>query len=172
MDCLVNYIGLKGCCEEEPESGVYLNDLPGITLESIEKISEREQVSYKGVWNDIQKRALRKFGREFTSKLSELYNTNCCNEDCSIEDLICGSKESLIDVLLFSFGIQLMLERLYSSRLNSFTTIDRDQAAELKDFYQVEYERALELAVKNLPKSLIDGCFNCVSRVQYVERLP
>lgn len=63
MDCLQDYIGLKQCSETEPESGYYLNDLPGISTELAHRIADQEQLNFAGVWNSVQKRAARKFGQ-------------------------------------------------------------------------------------------------------------
>jgi hypothetical protein len=67
MDCLKNYIGLIGCSESIPESGLFINELPGISFESIEKLSDQEQANYIGVWNDVEKRGLKKFNTALTS---------------------------------------------------------------------------------------------------------
>lgn len=58
MTCLHDYIGLKGCSTEVPGSGLYINSLPGISLESLEKIANAEQLTYLGVWSDVQDRAV------------------------------------------------------------------------------------------------------------------
>lgn len=43
--CLNNYIGIRGCSEEEPESGLYINDVPGITTKSAANIVDSELIS-------------------------------------------------------------------------------------------------------------------------------
>ncbi|MBK7882502.1 MAG: hypothetical protein IPJ81_00670 [Chitinophagaceae bacterium] len=57
MDCLIDYIGVKGCGNVKPLSGMYINQLAGISLESMEKIADKEQVTFMGVWKDVQARA-------------------------------------------------------------------------------------------------------------------
>ena len=62
MNCLPDYIGIEGCSETTSDSGYYINRLlPGITLESIDKIAQADQVTYKGVWDDVQARAALRF---------------------------------------------------------------------------------------------------------------
>lgn len=62
MDCLIDYIGLiKGCGNSAPLSNLYINQLPGITTKSIDKIANEDQVTYLNVWNDIQTRASKRF---------------------------------------------------------------------------------------------------------------
>ena len=73
MDCLTNYIGLKGCTDSDPISGMYINDLEGVNLESIEKLADSEQITYLKVWNDVQKRGLKKFSTAITNHLRTKY---------------------------------------------------------------------------------------------------
>lgn len=54
MNCLENYIGLKGCTVDAPLSGLYINDYPGMSSELLDKIATPEQVSYVGMWNSAQ----------------------------------------------------------------------------------------------------------------------
>ena len=54
MNCLQDYIGLKGCTSGEPLSGLYINDYPGMSSELLDKIATPEQVSYVGMWNSAQ----------------------------------------------------------------------------------------------------------------------
>lgn len=56
MDCLTGYIGLRGNCEDEtPLSGRYINDLPNISLASMNGIADGEQKNYKEFWESIEK---------------------------------------------------------------------------------------------------------------------
>lgn len=61
MQCLYDYIGIKGCGITAPASGMYINVLPGITFNSIESIANEDQVTYAGVWSDVQTRAVERF---------------------------------------------------------------------------------------------------------------
>lgn len=61
MTCLENFIGLKGCGSEEPESGIYVNSLPGISTLLASKIADNEQITWAGLWSDVQDRAIKKF---------------------------------------------------------------------------------------------------------------
>ncbi len=70
MECLKDYIGVLGCGAPVPASGKYLNTLPGISLESIEKLANDEQKNFLGVWKNVQERALAKFKIEVTQKFS------------------------------------------------------------------------------------------------------
>lgn len=146
MECLIDYIGLQSCANDQvPDSGLYINTLPGISLESIDKIADGEQVTYKGVWLDTQKEAAVRFKIDFIEKLNACFTIN---RFCNYEDMICQNIDVLTNTWRYLLGNQLMLYRLYSSRLNKFTTVDRKQAEELKDYYQSEYLKSLEQAIK------------------------
>lgn len=74
VNCLRDWIGIKGCTVPEDFSGVYVNQLPGSPLKSIEGIANEDQVTYLGVWSDIQERAQRKFKNRVTSWLKRQYS--------------------------------------------------------------------------------------------------
>ena len=97
----------------------------------------------------------------------------CCScAECEPESIACANKELFIDAMMYCEGVEYMIERLYSSRRNSYTTVDKEQAKELKDFYQVEYEKSMEYAVSNIPKETIENCFDCTGKISRVESLP
>lgn len=66
---LTNYIGLKGCGLPVPESGVYINSLPGISTERMDKIANSEQLNFAGVWSDIQARAFLRLENDVINQL-------------------------------------------------------------------------------------------------------
>lgn len=72
-NCLIDWIGIQGCHTLENFSGVFLNQLPGLNLESLEKVADSEQVNYLGVWNDIQTRGVKKFANRVQMELSKRY---------------------------------------------------------------------------------------------------
>lgn len=167
MECLIDYIGLRYCGNEEPESGVFINSLPGISIESIDKIATSDQVTFLGVWADVQKEAATIFYTDFIEKLSTCYKLA---PYCDYEEMICLNKRKLLNAWKYLLGNQMMIFRLYTTRLNRFTTIDSDQAKELKDHYQVEYEQALSQAVKLVDTS--NCCVECNPNPEYKTWLP
>lgn len=72
-NCLYDYIGIRGCGETTPDSGLYINSLPGLPLESIDKMANADQVTYKNVYRDIQERALPKFFTAANSLLKKRF---------------------------------------------------------------------------------------------------
>lgn len=173
LDCLNNLIGLRGCSTDEPASGLYLNYLPGITLKQIQRIANSEQQNYLGVWAEIQENASNTIFADFQNLVNYYYKINCCAENCDIESIFCSYVSQLAVPYRYLLGATLMTERLYSERLNWFTTIGKDQAEELKDFYTVEYEKYLKNAVKAIPKEILAGCYECSGgRISYQSNLP
>lgn len=72
-DCLIDLIGVKGCSQPTPPSGLFINDLPGITLKSLDKIASEDDGNFLGVWATIQKRAAIRFRRDVVAKLAKRY---------------------------------------------------------------------------------------------------
>jgi hypothetical protein len=155
MECFIDLVGIKGC-GEIPDGG-WINTLPGISLEVIDSMADSEQITYKEVWADVQKEASVQFKHDLIAKINECYDINT---ECDYENIICAEENvSILTVAWrFKLGNQLMIERLYSSRIN-WVTLAKEQASELKDFYQVEYEKALSQAVKFM--DLSECCLKC-----------
>lgn len=167
MDCLKDYIGIKVCGDETPGSGLFINSLPGISLESIDKIANEDQITYAGVWSDVQDEAAVRFEMDFITEVNKCYQLNAY---CDYEDLICNNKARLLNPWRYLLGNQLMQFRLYSTRLNRFTTVDLESAEKLLNFYQVEYEKALASAVKLIDTG--DCCLQCGGNPEVVTWLP
>lgn len=169
LTCFLDFVGLQNCggVYEESESGLYINSLPGISLESIDKIADAEQVTYKGVWADIQTEAMVRLKIDFITELTKCYKIS---KDCDYEAMACENKEILVNAWRYLLGNQAMIFRLHTTRLNRFTTIDKDSAEELKNHYQVEYENALTQAVKLIDVS--SCCMECSPNPETVYFLP
>lgn len=168
MNCLTDYIGIRVCSNDTPPgSGMYINSLPGISLESIDKIANADQITYRGVWADVQEEAYQIFEVDFFNELLKCYKVQ---PYCDYEALICNNKKLLAGAWKYLLGSQLMLARLYSSRLNYFTTVTLDDAGKLRDLYQVEYEQSLSKAMKIIDVS--SCCLECGGNPEYVTWLP
>lgn len=168
MDCLLDYIGIKVCGTETSGSGQFINTLPGVSLESVDKIADSEQITYAGVWNDVQIEAGNRFYIDVINELTKCYQLQ---PYCDYEEIICNNKSKLITAWKYLLGNQLMQFRLYTTRINRFTTVDLKQAAELSSYYQVEYEKALSLAAKIMDVSSCE-CMDCGGNPQTVTWLP
>ena len=76
MQCLNDYIGINWCNATPPASGLYVNDLPGLTLKSIDKTASDEQATFIQVWQQVQKRTLRMLGSAIISGFNSRYRIN------------------------------------------------------------------------------------------------
>lgn len=76
MECLEGYIGIQGCGTTAPESGVYINSLPGISIEVAQKIADSEQITFLNAWNDITARAIRRFKTDVVNNLKKRFRLN------------------------------------------------------------------------------------------------
>lgn len=164
MECLIGYIGLKICGDETSESGLFINSLPGISLESIDKTANEEQVTYAQVWEDAQQEAAIRFYIDFLDVLGECHKLT---PYCDYEQVICDNKRVLANAWRYLLGNQLMMFRLYTNRLNRYTTVDLDEAKKLLDFYQVSYENALRQAAKLVDTSAC-FCLDCTPNPNHV----
>ncbi len=75
LDCLVNYVGIKGCGEALPGSGLYVNDLPGIPRELLDKIATADQGTYKQAWLDIQNNAVQEMNIDLKLAFANRYKS-------------------------------------------------------------------------------------------------
>lgn len=160
MQCLINYISIEGCSapaytfddnsdgDDNPEtepptaSGLFINvDLP-ISLEMIDKIADSEQATFLGVWEEVQNRGLKKFELRVKAAYVEMWGQ--CDID---ENWYCTNKQELAMPLLYFLGAELMYERLYSTRINRYTTIDKNKASELRKDFLKEFDLQLRDAL-------------------------
>lgn len=77
---------------------------------------------------------------------------------CDFTSLICSNKELLCSAWLYLLGNEVIQNILASNRTVQATTVDRKKYEELRDFYQVEYEKALDDALAGL---VIDAANDC-----------
>lgn len=169
MTCFIDYIGLSLCAGayESPASGIYINSLPGISMESLDKIADQEQINYLGVWDDVQANALPDFKVDIMAEIRKCYELNC---DCDYDALICENLETLTQAWKYKLGIWVLMFRLNSNRLNLYTTITVPQAKELLAHYQAEFEKMLHSSVQCMDISSCELC--CGGNPQTVTWLP
>lgn len=170
MECFFDHIGLLNCTVgvyESPASGIYINSLPGISIENTDKIADAEQITYRGVWADVQSFALAQFRLDVISEMGKCFKLN---RDCDYDDLICDNIDELTLAWKYLLGVSLMIFRLNSDRINRWTTIQREEAKELRDEYQVMYEAALKQGVLLMDTDAC--CLECSPNPAVVTWLP
>ena len=306
MKCLEGYIGVGvNCQSEESDSGKYLTDLAGITLQNIDAIANASQLSFAGVFKDVEKRAISRLSKDVLAfmktqynlkKVLETYNVGgeigntvsslnkkqgirvkyydtfsellklhitkvtlnavsiattditiyidsilvytksittsiglndiyinksfdseeivvvydssvfadvnssiledrtCClvgcntvfieaiqfdtianieltnnlygfscdiSLRCSYDAILCGNIDIYSDAFIYALGMELMRERIYSDRVNRFTTVDKKRAEELLQFYTDDYTQFLQTANNTIHLS-DDFCIECL----------
>lgn len=78
--CLRDWIGLKWKNGATPDSGVYINQLPGVSLKSIDYLANAEQIDFLGVWDDVQTRSLTRLRTHVTNYFAKRYQLKPVNE--------------------------------------------------------------------------------------------
>lgn len=83
---------------------------------------------------------------------------------CSYDAIICANIDLYADAYLYALGVELMRERIYSDRVNRYTTVDKKKAQELLELFTQDYTEFLETAnsAVNLRN---DDCIECVETV-------
>lgn len=75
-DCYNNYIGLRGFCSETtPESGLFVNDLPAISLKLLANITNEDQRDYTGIWDEIYTRTLNELESDVLIRAQKYFKT-------------------------------------------------------------------------------------------------
>jgi hypothetical protein len=88
MQCLQDYIGIRWCKAEEPESDLWINDLPGISLKGLDKIANEEQITFLEVWNTIQRRSIRRLSTAIVNELAKRYKLKRTIESYSLPKIV------------------------------------------------------------------------------------
>jgi hypothetical protein len=88
MDCLIDHIGIYGCGDSAPASGLYVNSLPGIELKGIDKVATAEQVNLSGVWDDVQQRASKRMSNDVVSAFKKRYKIKTVSQMIEIPKTI------------------------------------------------------------------------------------
>jgi hypothetical protein len=173
MLCLANRIGIKGCgVSYETAPQLYINSLPGVTLEMIDVLANDEQETFIGLWNDVVLRTMKKFEILVKAKLNQCYKLT---DKTVVECLICEKKELFDVALWYLHGAELMIERTSSDEMSRYTTIDLEKAENLKIEFYREFEQALDDAISSMQPNDSDclkGCLECNDSVKWVMQTP
>ena len=84
MSCFTNYIGVKGCPGAESDSGLYINSLPGVTLQSIDMIANSEQITFLEVFKEVESRASLKLTQDITNYLKKRYRLKSITQSINL----------------------------------------------------------------------------------------
>jgi hypothetical protein len=95
--------------------------------------------------------------------LSGIYTVKCL-----WDAMVCQNKNLFTRAYWYCLGVELLTEQIYSTNLNSYTTINLQRAKELREEYIVEYNKSLEQTADNMHLAC-DCCVECSGSVQLVE---
>jgi hypothetical protein len=88
MDCLLHYIGIRAAGQPQPESGLYINDLPGITLAQLSDINNSDQAAFTDLFSAVERRSARLFETAFTNAMSRKYRLRSMTEAYKLSETI------------------------------------------------------------------------------------
>ena len=91
MNCLTDYIGLRGCSSAIPPSGLYVNDLPGISLKQIVSLTNEEEKTYQDLWEMIQRRAQNRFSLDVREQMGKSYKIKSINQGINVDGYSAGT---------------------------------------------------------------------------------
>jgi len=93
---------------------------------------------------------------------------------CNPIDLFCLVKDFLAFATLYRFGLELANESLETDRFNYFSLVRREELIELRDSYQVDYDKEMKAVARTLPvllRKLDSYCIDC-NQDKYNEVVP
>ena len=95
MNCFRNFVGLAGCNSATAESGRYVNELPGISLESIDNLVNSEQISYAKLWTDIQTICQGSFQNNIVARLTKRFRKKSISESIDIGNVLSSTTSAV-----------------------------------------------------------------------------
>lgn len=91
MECLRDYIGLRGCSTTAPPSGYYINDLPSISLKMVVSLTDEDSATFLALWNMIQQRAELRFSTDVRAAMASRYKVSSILQGGNIGRVIEGT---------------------------------------------------------------------------------
>lgn len=74
MDCMKDFVGpFNGCDAPTPLSNMYLSQLPGIEFDNLDQVANSDQITWQGVWNDLQATATDTFKEDIIAEFGKRY---------------------------------------------------------------------------------------------------
>lgn len=123
MECLRDYIGVRGCGTTVPPSSVYLNDLAGISLRSLGSMADTQQQTFTGVYRDIQTRALMRLSDDFRAEIGKRYKLKQVGDSIHIpKSRLGGSATTQTVTATDAVGITIELDYIYAGTTKEFIT--------------------------------------------------
>lgn len=73
LTCLNNWIGMQQCEDSSSDSGVFINDLPGLESSRFADLTNEDDVSVDLIWAKIKANGLRRFYTDVTAEFAKRY---------------------------------------------------------------------------------------------------
>lgn len=86
-----------GCGSADPESNRYINSLPGMPLEAIDKIASSDKKTFLAVWNSVEDRAISKFSTRLISAFKSKYKIKSVRQSFDLGRIIDNSSLTATD---------------------------------------------------------------------------
>lgn len=172
MECLDNIIGIRGCGADESGAQLFINDLPGVSLQNIDALVDEEDETFLALWSKVSLRAMRKFDLLVKAQLNKCYKIT---DNTVVSCLICEKKELFYVAMWYLFGTELMIERTSSDTISRFTTIDLDKAEQLKGEFYAEFQSFLSDAIDSInpeDSDCVTSCVECNDSIRFVMQTP
>lgn len=158
MRIFKDYIGLKACTVGNPRSNFWINQMAGVSLKSLDKISNSEDKTFFNTWDNIQERSCLMMQEGVLSRLNSRVLMPIVKEQIQFgvqpqTITINASSNDYVGVKLY--GIQDRYERIQLTQFTCFS----DSTVTAAEFYVYDLNNALLL--KTITVDLIVG-FNTV----------
>lgn len=100
---------------------------------------------------------------------------------CSFDKIVCGNKRHFASVWQHCLAIELLNYRINSTRLNRWTTINKDQAVKLQSLYTLKYRGGIDKdtgltypgklrsSIESIKLNLYDCCITSNDYMQFIE---
>lgn len=88
---------------------------------------------------------------------------------CSYDSIVCNNLPVFETALWYLLGAEFCFERRFTSRLNEFTTFDKNKAKELEEEYIKRFEEELSIAIDGINLNGNDSCLVCNEQFRYTD---
>ena len=101
-----------------------------------------------------------------TFGLSAIYSLTC-----SYEHLICENRNVLKTAYWYLLGLELIIERIYSSRMN-WWKINKTENESLVELFTARADEAIQQAVDGINLDMKDVCLSCDNNISIINMMP
>jgi hypothetical protein len=84
---------------------------------------------------------------------------------CSINDFVCQNKNHFMQPYYYQLGIQMLLFKLASPKLNYFTASNLENTNVLREELKQMYEKNIKRVTFTIPLTGESLCFNCYDKL-------